>query len=165
MSLKETLFKPKYKLVFLRKEFDTFNVVKVKVCSKLENTYRMGKKRYIIDTAHPAYIKTNEKYYFMDIESGAQYHLLENQALMNPDELDMIVGNKIIRELTSGVMDNKKEKIVLIILGVLLGGFLATSIVLGIMNKKIQDIYTSFQDTNVPVIPVITNILKFAWRA
>lgn len=164
MSLQDILYPVKYKLVFLRKEFDTVNVVKVKVLKSLKKLEKDKKKRYVLDIEHPAYVNRNIKYYFIDYDSGSQFHLIENPSLMNPEELDMIVGNRIIKELTSGVMDNKKEKLLMVIVGAIIGGLLATSIVLSIMNKKISDIYENINAPPTTIIPAMASALRAIWR-
>ncbi|MGQ4876462.1 MAG: hypothetical protein ACP6IY_20555 [Promethearchaeia archaeon] len=158
--LEKYLFKNEYWLIFLRKEFDTLNVIKSIKLKKPNKTYKLGKKQYLIDIEHPTYCKLNKKYYFIDIEKGSHLHFMKTSQPMSPEELDIVVGNKIITELTRGVMDNKKEKIFWLIAGAVLGGLLATSILLAYFNGKIEDLMKEQAQNSIPVIPTIHSIIQ-----
>jgi len=159
--------KPRYIIVFFRKEYNVLVEVKKIKVNNLNKILKGKNKQYIIDIEHPSVIKGNKRFYFVNIDNGTQYHLHEVEQLMNPEELDLVIGNKIIRELTAGVIDNKKEKIFLIIVGALIGGLLMTAIMLGVMSNKIEDLLTPSQP-NVPIIPTypasILSLIQSIWR-
>ena len=153
--IKNILFKNEYKLVFLRKEFDTLKIIKVVNLKEPNKTYKMGKNQYLVDIEHPTYCKMNEKFYFIDIENGNHLHFKSTTMPMSPEELDIVVGNKIITELTRGVMDNRKEKLFWLIAGAIMGALISATALLGYFNGKIEDLLKEQTQNQIPIIPTV----------
>lgn len=136
------LFKAqKFKIVFLRKEYNTTNIVGVKILSKTSDIIKLGKKSYAIDYSKPAYNFKLEKIYLIDYELGGQISLDSSNACISPEKLDTIVSNKLIREITSGVLDNKFEKMMFLIVGLIIGALVSAVIMLIVHQNAIVDLY------------------------
>jgi len=153
--------KLKYKLVFLRKEYSTMNVVKIVKLIEPKILYRIREKTFNISYEFPCYSHLLEKIYFIDYESGSQLMFSAIDRQLNPEQLDLIVSNKIVKEIASGVLDDMKGKIAMVVLGALLGGMLAAIVIMGIYQKKIDDLYAQ-QENYVPfgVLSSMKIILK-----
>ena len=145
----------KYKIIFLRKHFNAVFVFKVIEKDTITPIIALSEKKFSVDIGNPAYLSKNQKIYIFDVDSGSQLTFFEFASQMKPEELDMIVGQKIIKELTSGVIDNKREKIFWVLLGVLLGGLIAVVVCMGIYNDKIQTLIADYSKTVIPFITMI----------
>lgn len=145
--------KLKYKIVFLRQEYQTMNVVKIREVKALNAIIKEGTKAFVITYKFPTYNNGLDKFYFIDIETGKQLTFDAITRELNPEELDLIVGNKIIRELTSGVMDNKKEKIFFLAIGFIIGALLAAIIVMSLMQGKVDKILSDTTIIPIPFLP------------
>lgn len=141
-------FKPEFYLVLMMKNQKTLHVFKNIKLKKLQQMVSVGKKQYIIDLNHPTYLINNKRYYHVNMETGFKYTFEEVEHCINADDLDVIVGNKIIRELTAGVMDNKKQMILYMVVGCILGLLLGLVIMNFVMNNKIDELYQSFISQN-----------------
>lgn len=143
----------KYKILLFRKERGNLSLIKSLTRKSLNSPIiTIGSKKYVVDLEKPTYINKEYRYFFVDYDVGSQFNLNETAQALTPEELDMIIGNKIIKELTSGVMDNRKEKIMLIILGAIIGGLLVATIMMGVMNNKIEQLLTD-NTGYPPIIP------------
>lgn len=147
--------KTKYKIVFVRKEYNTMNAVFIKTIKTQADKLKMGNKCFIIDYSNPFYNNKNEKVYFINIDSGNQMIFDEIKKEVNPIELDNIIGNNLITQLTKGVMDNTKEKIVTILIGILIGGLIGYIIATSIMQSKIDELYSSMQIIDLGVLKYV----------
>jgi hypothetical protein len=78
---------------------------------------------------------------------------------MNPNQLDTLMSTKIIKELTSGIIDNKKEKIVLIIIGFIIGIILGLLIMQIISAGKIEELLLNSINSN-PVIEPFQSLIQ-----
>ncbi len=154
------LFQKKYKLVFLRKHFNAVFVFRVVETNEIKNIVSIEDKKYAVEIINPAYISKNQRIYFFDVDSGKQMAFHEFEAHMKPEELDLIIGQRIIKELCSGVMDNKKEKITMILLGFIMGAMLAAIIAMAYYNGKIQDL----METQTKETVIVANIQSTIWR-
>lgn len=152
-----------YRIIFLRKEYQTMNVVKILNLSTISEIIKISKKAYKLDMSSPLYNNKMIKIFFLNYDSGSQLVFKEIKRELKPHELDMIIGNKLIKELTSGLIDNKKDKIMMIILGIILGALLSAVIVMMIFQNKIQKILqTQIEDTNpsIPIIPTSLQLIR-----
>ena len=145
------LFRRKYKICFLRQHFEALFIAKVLETNEIKPIISLKDKEFVLDLSKPAYIG-KQKIYFFDIDSGKQLVFNGVLPLLKPSELDLIVGQKIIKELTAGVIDNKKEKILWVLLGVLIGGLIAVVICMGIYNDKIQTLIKEYTTNVIPLI-------------
>jgi uncharacterized membrane protein YraQ (UPF0718 family) len=144
--------KTKYRIVFVRKEYNTMNAVFIKTMKIPVEKIKMGNKCYIIDYSNPFYNVKNKKVYFINIDTGNQMIFDEIKKEVNPLELDNIIGNNLITQLTKGVMDNTKEKIITIFIGILIGGLIGYIIATSIMQNKIDELYQSMQIIDLGVL-------------
>jgi hypothetical protein len=135
------MFEKKYKVVFLRKQFEAIFVERILQLDNIQQIVSLGNKKYEVKIGNLTYIVKNQKVYFMDYDTGSQFSFVENKKQLAPEELDLIVGQKIIRELTSGVLDNQKEKFFLIVLGAILGALLMGLILMYYYTTKIQELF------------------------
>lgn len=161
-----TLFKREkpYKLVFLRQEYKSLYIFKIINLSNIPKIYKLGKgHQYTIDVATPSFNNKLTKVYLFDYDTGSQYTFKQIKRELNPEELDLIVGTKIITELTKSIVDNKKQYVFYAIIGFIIGALLAAIIVMMIFNGKIQDILQLQIDNPEPRIPflgVIRTLIK-----
>lgn len=152
-----------YKIVFLRKEYKTMYVIKTLHLSSIKNIIKLPNKSYKLDLSCPLFNNKSTKVFFLDFDNGTQLLFKNIERELKPEELDMIIGNKLIKELTSGLMDNKKEKIMMVVLGIILGALLSAVIVMMIFQNKIQKILqTQIDDTtpSIPIIPTSLNLIR-----
>lgn len=161
MALVDIFYKPKYKIIFLRREYEAMYVVQIKIFRTMKNLVKANKKQFLLDVNTPAYIYRNQYTYLVDIDSGSQLNYSEAKRQMSPEELDTIVGTKIIRELTAGVMDNNKEKVFWTILGVVIGLLLGLAIMQYVMSEKIAELVDKYTTTStITELPTIGSGLK-----
>lgn len=137
----------KYKIIFLRKEYSTLNVIAVLKLKSLTNVVRFRNKTYQIEIANPAFSQKNEKVYLFDFDTGTQMKFTESNALLNPSELDSIVSTHVIKELMATATIDFKEKVINMVLGAIIGALLAVVLMFFYMNNKIDEIYKSFTVT------------------
>jgi hypothetical protein len=109
-------------------------------------------KEFALSIENPLYINRMQKTYVLDYDSGSQLTFTEAKAYMTPEELDMIVGQKIIRELTSGVIDNKKEKLINMLLGFVMGALLAAIVAIVYYTNQIQQLIEDYATQNNTIV-------------
>lgn len=143
------MFEKKYKFFFLRKEYGTMNLVGLIRTNNLSDTIRFKSRTYKISIDKPSFSEGKMKIYIFDFDSGTQLKFDGIESILNPKELDLVVSNGIIKELTEGAISDKKEKIINMILGAIIGALLATMLMFFYMNSKIDEIYKSFIVTPV----------------
>ena len=132
-----------YKILLLRKEGLQLNLIRVLKLTEIKSLIRYNEKTFAIDISQPAFIEKNFRIYFIDIDSNMQYQLLKSDKIgLNSDELDTIISNKLIREITQSTTDTK-DKWVNMIIGAIMGALIAGFIALGFVNSKLEEIYTT----------------------
>jgi hypothetical protein len=146
------MFEKKYKILFIRKQFNAYFIVKVIQTNKIEKMIGFSGKEFAISVENPLYIVGSQKVYILDIDKGSQLTLLEAKANMTPEELDLIVGQKIIRELTSGVIDNKKEKLLNMLIGFAFGALLAALVAIVYYTGQIQQLTEDWATQNNTIV-------------
>lgn len=155
--------KKMYKIMFLRSFNDVLNVVKTIECKILNTLLRLNNKTYKIDINNVAFFNHFQKCYFIDIDSGIQYTFKIIKSQMNPNDLDTLVNSKLIKEITTGIVDNKKDKIVYVVIGLIIGALLGALIMQIIDNAKIQDLYEQIATFNLnPILP-FQSIMKWSY--
>lgn len=132
--------KPCCKYYFLRKRHKSYHVVKIVKESKPKKMVSFKKKSFTIDLKIPVFVANTTLCYFIDIDTGEQMKFEAMESQLNPDDLDIIVGQKIIRELTKGVVDNRKEKLYSLLLGLIIGGLITGLIMVMYYTGKIEEI-------------------------
>lgn len=141
-----------YKIIFLRKEYSTMNLVGILKTDSISNTIRYKGKTYIISIDKPAFSEKKSKVYIVDFDSCSQLKFDEIKCAMNPNELDLILSNQIIKELTAGAISDKREKIFNMILGAIIGALISAICMFIYMNNQIEQIYKTFSIT--PIVGV-----------
>jgi hypothetical protein len=137
---------------------------KMKDVDSIKNIESTEKGKYIINIENPSYISNkHQRIFFIDYDSGAQLSFNEVKSELKPEELDLIVGQKIISELTKGVMNNAKEKITWFIMGLIFGILLALVIMQIYYGNKIEEMYKTESESTI-VLPTIPSIAKMGWR-
>ncbi|MFW9949619.1 MAG: hypothetical protein ACFFKA_05785 [Candidatus Thorarchaeota archaeon] len=156
--------KVKYKLMLVRKEHNGINVIRYVNLKKIESLIRFENRTFQINVEKPTIIQDKFRIFVVDIDSNAQIYLIGNEPLLNPDELDMIVSNKIINEITRGALDTFKDKLINIAMGAIIGAMVAAVILMGYYNNKIDEIYQQFgMISNSTVIVGSLKWLKMAY--
>ena len=152
--------KLKYKIIFVRKEYSTMFVVKLMSLKTPKPLVRIKEKTFSISYEIPAYSNILEKVYFIDFESGSQLKFDIIQRKLNPNELDLIVSNKIVKEIASGVLDDIKTKILYISIGAIIGGLLAAMIVMSVYQNKIDEMYNEMSTFDIGIIKSVKTFWK-----
>ena len=136
---------PKYKVILTLTENGQENVVGVIRPTKVGILHH-GTKAYVIDFEHPLYIRGMERVYVVNSETGTQLLPSEGKLLLRPDELDVIVSTKIVREITSAVhSDGNKQIIAFVIgaiIGILAGYIIGTLILQGKIDALVKELTT-----------------------
>ena len=135
------MFEKKYKIIFLRKEYSTMRICGVLHTNKLKNLLRYKGKTYHVNIEFPCFSSQKSQTYIFDFDSGNQLKFDMIEAILKPEELDLIVSNQIVKELTSSAISDKKDKIINIILGFILGALVSALLMFMYMQNKIQSIY------------------------
>lgn len=144
---------PKQILVFLRQTHEGLVVVKRVERTGLSNEIKLNNHTYLIKVDTPTYLSQLDKIYHFDYDSGSQYSFKEMKALISPEDLDSIVSGKIIKELTSGVMDNQREKLMLLLAGAIMGALIAGLGLVMYYSDQIQQLTQELYQTG-GLIPV-----------
>jgi hypothetical protein len=146
------MFEKRYKIIFIRKQFNAYFVFRVVQTNDIKKMIALSGKEFALSIENPLYINRMQKTYVLDYDSGSQLTFTEAKAYMTPDELDMIVGQKIIRELTSGVIDNKKEKLINMLLGFVMGALLAAIVAIVYYTNQIQQLIEDYATQNNTIV-------------
>jgi len=144
--------KKKFKLILIRKEFQTLNVIKVVTTNTLGSTAKILDKTYPIIIQYPTYLDGLQKVYMLDFDSGSQLKFSEIEALLKPEELDLIISTNVIKDLTAGALD-KKEKIMVGIMGFIIGVLSGVAGMMFYMQSEINRIYESLGITVIVPTP------------
>lgn len=151
-----------YKVVLLQRFNDELSIVKSIESNEIKPLIRYRNKSYKLNLNNVGYVNKIQKIYFLNIENGSQYTFIEIKAEMNPDQLDVLMATKIIKELASGIIDNKKEKILMILIGFIIGLILGLLIMQIISSDKIEQILLENMD-NAIVIPFDSLTQSIKW--
>lgn len=146
------MFEKKYKILLIRKHHNAYFLIKVVQQNDLKPIVKFNDKEFTVSIENPCYITSKQRIYLLDYDNGSQFTLNEAKALMNPTDLDLIVGQKIIKELTAGVIDNRKEKMINMLLGFVMGALIAAMVAILYYTNQIQELieeYASNQNTIV----------------
>lgn len=148
--------KSKYKYYFMRLIHGTYTIIKVLKYSEPKELVGFKDKRFKVDLSQPLYINQNVICFFMDIDSGNQLTFNQVESLANPEDLDIIVGQKIIQELTKGISTDKMEILRYIVIGLLFGALIVGLIMNIYYSGKINDIYheAAFENSNNSTIVI-----------
>lgn len=134
--------KKKFVIVLVRKEYQSINLLKKIECNKISEILRIEDKTFNIHIQTPLFKYKDKLWYFLDVENGNQLKFSEIEAQLNPAQLDLIISTDIIKQLTAGALD-KKEKIIMAILGFIIGILAGIVGMMFYMNDEIARIYES----------------------
>jgi len=144
--------KPSFIVYLLRKEGEVWHVCGRKKLSKPRRTVKFkGGRSYTVNWASPLYVRGLKRIYALDEGDGSQMGIESGgPAALTPDELDVIVGTKIVRELASSVRANPFEMLMPIILGAVIG-FLAAWIIAGfVWQQRVDSLLKIIEDLGTP---------------
>jgi len=121
------MLKKKYIVRFLIKEKDIYTVIKSKKIKPTDKEISFRDKTYIIDITNPTYSKILKLFFFIDINKSDDCQLSfvkkKNASKITPDDIDMIIGKHIIKQLTSNLTDTAfKTNLMYVLFGLILGG-------------------------------------------
>jgi len=121
------MLKKKYIVRFLIKEKEIYTVIKSKRIQPTTKEISFRDKSYIIDTTNPTYSKVLKLFFFIDIDKSDDCQLSfikkKGNSKITPDDIDMIVGKHIIKQLTSNLTDTAfKTNLMYVLFGLALGG-------------------------------------------
>lgn len=115
----------KYRIVLLRKEFNSIRLVKTLNLRVIDNIVKYSSKSISLNVEQPTYIQNNIIYYFVDIENNAQLFFSEKQNSLNSKELDLVISNKMIKDIMAAEGLNQKEKIINMLIGFAMGAMIS----------------------------------------
>ena len=148
--------KDKYKVLLLRKEGDVLHVVRRRVfrgAPPKTVKFRGQKGTFLVDWERPLYRIGLTRVYTVDVDGNQVRVAGDGYSPMTPEELDVIVGTKLVRELATSVSRDPKEMLMPLILGIV-AGFLAAWIIAGIYyQQQINDLMEALRDAAVPSYP------------
>jgi len=127
----------KYIAVFLIREQNSYSVLKSKKFNPEAKTIRFKKgSSHQIDASNPTYSRGLKMFYFIDINEGQlTFNGEERENEINPELLDMIIEQNIIRQITSNFGEKMfGGQIINLIVALLFGvtiGFLIAGFVFG----------------------------------
>ena len=148
--LRKMLNRPKFILIFLQKYQDSLQEISRKTIKENSKLIGKGKGKYIVNINEPSFISDNKRFYFINNETGAQFTFKENNRNLKPDELDIILGNNILTQLTRGAINDKKRDLMLLGVGFVCGILLGLLIMSYIMQNKVNEIYKEWSTTYNP---------------
>jgi hypothetical protein len=140
-----------FTLVFVRHEEERYHVVTKKHLKTPKATVRVGKdKSFVVQYDAPTLVHGLERQYVIDWESGNQYLLGEGETNpLTPEELDVILGTKIVKEITSSVSKDVWAMIIPLLIGALVG-FLAAWIIASTMYQaKIDELMELIVESSI----------------
>ena len=113
--------KKKYIAVFLVKEQGTYSVLKLRRFKPNNKVLQFTKgNSHSLDISFPTYLKGLKLYYFIDIKKG-QLRFKDSKDKVNPELLDMVLKQSIVRQLTATLTSNLTGQILNIIIGLCIG--------------------------------------------
>lgn len=121
------MLKKKYIVRFLVKENDIYTVIKSKRIKPTDKEISFRDKGYIINITNPTYSKVLKLFFFIDINKSDDCQLSfvkkKNTSKISPDDIDMVIGKHIIKQLTSNLTDTAfKTNLMYVLFGLALGG-------------------------------------------
>lgn len=137
------MFEKKFRLIFLQKEYSTMRIIKIVQTNEIKKSIRVNNKTFHCNIQFPAYSSNSTRVYFFDFENGNQLKFDTIEAIVDPEVLDMMVSNQIVKELTQSAISDKKERLINIILGFIIGALVSALLMFFYMQAKIDSIYES----------------------
>ena len=135
---------PKFRVLLLRREGGVLQVSRTKTLRSVGRTTRVkfgfrSKASYAVDWSSPLYVRGQTRVYAL-LETGEQVTAAPGDAPggITPEELDVIMGSRIVRELASGVGRDASQMLLPIILGAAVG-FLAAWIIASVVYEQRVD--------------------------
>jgi len=147
--------KAKFVVYFLRKEGSVWHTAGRRRFRRLSKVIRFRSRSYTMDWGAPLYVRGLTRVYALDVDKGTQMGVDSSPgpAPLSPEELDLVVGTKIVRELASSVNRSPMEMLLPIALGAV-AGFLAAWIIAGIVwQQRVDELVEMLNDAVVPSWP------------
>jgi len=136
--------KTKYYVSLLRKVNNIYISVKnINVKDVSGKFVKYKNKSFQINYSNPNFFKNNAYYYFIDVGNSAQLPFIAGESGMSASELDTIVANNIVRDITR-VLGNSQNNVdwFHVIMGVGIGlaiGFIVMYLIMqGKMDEMIE---------------------------
>lgn len=151
----------KFYILFTRDEQGQQVVFRKKRYKTLPKFVQFAQKSFQMDWSHPIYISGLTRVYILNWTTGVQLLPSGQAPALRPEDLDVIVGTKIIREITSTVAQGDfKLKLLWGVLGAILGGLAVGLIVYIYMSGRIEDILKSQVPNVIPVGAAIGGAIR-----
>ena len=145
----------KYKVIFVIKRYDMYVVKHILNLSEINKVFAFKKRQFTVNVNNPTYVSGGLSTYIIDYDNSSQLNFVEIKAPLGVHDLDLLFGQKIIKELTKGVLMDRKEKLWNIIIGAIVGFMLAFLIATLVYQSKIDDLYSQLLDDSfTPIIPL-----------
>jgi hypothetical protein len=157
MNLLNKIFKRKkvrFIALLFREQHGTLVVHKHKQI-ELKDVVELENKKYVINKDKPSFVNGNNVYYCINESDGSTMSFKKIETSVSPEDLDLIMGQNIISELTKGVMDNKKDQFMLVFLGFIFGALIVGLILTMYYSGRIQDILMNTPQPEIPEIPLM----------
>lgn len=142
----------KFVVLFTRDEQGQQVVFRRRVFKILPQFVQYASKSFQIDWSRPVYLSPRfQRVYLVNWTTGMQSFPEGGNPVLRPEDLDVVVKTKIIREITQAVSDDFKLKMIWALLGGIIGALAAGLVVYIVMSNQITEILKS-QINNTPVI-------------
>lgn len=153
--LEKWLYKPKYVVVFLQKYNERYVKDHSIVFKSIDKLKKANNEMFIIDVEHPAYSYNNAHIFFVEKGNNTSISFYEKAQPLNIEEIDLIVANRLLYEITRGLMNDTKQLMIYLIIGVVVGALIGGFICYLIMSNKIANLYQDWIDSKPDIIGMI----------
>lgn len=157
-----------YIFVFIKYRYETPTIIGKKKYKSLKKFAVLKNKQIPVSMDKPTYIYGKKVYYVFNVDNGSQLSFSQMNSSVGPEELDIIMTQEIIRQLAHGIMDNFKEKLYTLIMGVVMGALITAVILVMYYTNKIEELYAELIDNSSvitnPIVPIVSRLLQFKFK-
>lgn len=153
----------KYQVILTRTINGTEYVVKTLKYSGMPEKVRHANRTFLINYGTPVMISRDIATYIANVDTGIQFMpTADSQVAMSPEELDVIMGTKIVREITASVAKNPYQDLIKYIIGGIIGLLAGLLIGFLVMQAKIDAVPPAVQNSTQIVMSIVRGVR--IWR-
>lgn len=136
-----------YRIIYIIQEHGSYRAVKSQDYDTIPDKFlKTAKdKTTYLDITKPAYrTKKNTLVYYIDSITGKQLHFAGELNGITPEDLDTAVGSKLISQIVKGIAQDKRQQVLMVIAGLIVGALICAVIIISVYQGKIANIYNEF---------------------
>jgi len=152
------LYKPKYVVVHLKRKNNDFEEVKRQIFKSIESFEASNSGKFLCNSKQPTYSKNNLRIYFVEYKEKNSFSFNERPQPMNLEEIDLIVSNNLIKQISSGLMDKSKILFMYVGIGLFIGLLIGLFIMNIISQNKIKQLYEDWIESQPPIINMLRGL-------